>query len=86
MGKMKDKYIDEINEPNHDQFNADYEDYCKCNPDCGCKSIIQDESQAQHDAWWNNLTNEQKETLCNNQEELFELIIEEMNHDLSFGK
>ena len=50
------------------------------------KSISQRESEAQHDAWWNSLTNEQKEELYNNQEEANRLSIEEMNHDLGFGK
>ena len=50
------------------------------------KSISQKESQANHDAWWSSLTDEQKEQLYNDKAEVDELSIEEMNHDLSFGK
>ena len=42
--------------------------------------ITLEESQANHDAWWNSLTEEQKQQLYNNQEEAFKLTIEEMNN------
>ena len=45
------------------------------------KPITMEETQAQHDAWWNSLTGEQKQQLYNDQEELFKLTIEEMNHE-----
>ena len=45
------------------------------------ESITQEEIQAQHDAWWNSLTDEQKQQLYNDQEELFKLTIEEMNDE-----
>jgi len=45
------------------------------------KSISQEESQANHDAWWASLTDEQKQQLYINQEEAFKLTIEEMNND-----
>ena len=52
--------------------------------------ITQEEAQANHDAWWSSLTDEQKQQLCEEQKamekERIELSIEEMNHDLSFGK
>ena len=48
--------------------------------------ITQEEVQAEHDAWWNSLTDEQKQQLYDDKEKAFELSIEEMNHDLSFGK
>ena len=41
----------------------------------------QEEVQSEHDAWWNSLTDEQKQQLYNDQEELFKLTIEEMNHE-----
>ena len=46
----------------------------------------QEDKESEHDAWWNSLTDEQKQQLYNDQEKVFELSIEEMNHDLSFGK
>ena len=45
------------------------------------KPITMEETQAQHDAWWNSLTEEQKQQLYNDQEELFKLTIEEINHE-----
>ena len=45
------------------------------------KPVTQEEKQSQHDAWWNSLTEEQKQQLYNDQEELFKLTIEEMNHE-----
>ena len=50
------------------------------------KSISQKESQANHDAWWDSLTDEQKQQLYNDKAEVDELSMEEMNNDLSFGK
>ena len=41
--------------------------------------ITQKEAQANHDAWWNSLTDEQKQQLYDNQEKAFELTIEEIN-------
>ena len=36
--------------------------------ECDDKPISQEESQANHDAWWNSLTDEQKQQLYDNQE------------------
>ena len=63
----------------------------KCNGNCdecqcGGKPATQEEVQANHDAWWDSLTDEQKQQLYNDKAEVDELSIEEMNHDLSFGK
>jgi len=67
---------------------SELEENCDCNDDCPCKGepATQEEVQAQHDAWWNSLTNEQKQQMYDSKEALFELSVEEMNHDLSFGK
>jgi len=88
MGKMKEKFMEEqehlIREAVEAFMDDDYqleEYYASLG-----KTISQRESEAQHDAWWNSLTNEQKEELYNNQEESNRLSIEEMNQDLSFGK
>ncbi len=42
--------------------------------------VTQEESQANHDAWWSSLTDEQKQQLYDNQEKAFELTIEEINY------
>ena len=61
---------------------------CDCIEDCPCNedSVTQEESQSNHDAWWASLTDEQKQQLYNDKAEVDELSIEEMNHDLNFGK
>ena len=42
--------------------------------------VTQEEAQANHDAWWSSLTDEQKQQLYDNQEKAFELTIEEINN------
>ena len=72
---------------NIEMSDAEYQDWLHSQEQ---KSVTQEEVQAQHDAWWNSLTNEQKQQLFEEHEEMekerIELSIEEMNHDLSFGK
>ena len=77
MGKMKQQLEKFYNE-NPDMSDAEYQDWLHTQ---GQKSVTQEEVQAQHDAWWNSLTEEQKQQLYNDQEELFKLTIEEMNHE-----
>ena len=40
-----------------------------------------EDKTSEHDAWWDSLTEEQKQQLYNDQEELFKLTIDEMNHE-----
>ena len=63
---------------NIEMSDAEYQDWLHSQ---GYKSVTQEEKQSQHDAWWNSLTEEQKQQLYNDQEELFKLTIEEMNHE-----
>ena len=91
MGKMKDKFTEEqerlVNEAVEAFMDDDYQyqEYLNSlaermgysNP----KPVTMEETQAQHDAWWNSLTEEQKQQLYNDQEELFKLTIEEMNDE-----
>ena len=77
MGKMKQQLEKFYNE-NPDMSDAEYQDWLHSQ---GYKSVTQEEKQSQHDAWWNSLTEEQKQQLYNDQEELFKLTIEEMNHE-----
>ena len=58
--------------------DAEYQDWLHSQKS---KSVTQEEKQSQHDTWWNSLTEEQKQQLYNDQEELFKLTIEEMNHE-----
>ena len=63
---------------NIEMSDAEYQDWLHSQEQ---KSATQEEVQAQHDAWWNSLTEEQKQQLYNDQEELFKLTIEEINHE-----
>ena len=63
---------------NIEMSDAEYQDWLHSQ---GQKSATQEEIQAEHDAWWDSLTDEQKQQLYNDQEELFKLTIEEMNHE-----
>ena len=77
MGKMKQEF-EKFYSENPDMSDAEYQDWLHSQEQ---KSVTQEEVQAQHDAWWNSLTDEQKQQLYNDQEELFKLTIEEINHE-----
>ena len=78
MGKMKDKFTEEqerlVNEAVEAFIDDDYQyqeylntlaesmGYSKFKP------VTMEETQAQHDAWWNSLTEEQKQKLYSDQE------------------
>ena len=63
---------------NIEMSDAEYQDWLHSQKS---KSVTQEEKQSQHDDWWNSLTEEQKQQLYNDQEELFKLTIEEINHE-----
>ena len=44
------------------------------------KPVTMEEMNRNWDDWWNSLTEEQKQQLYNDQEELFKLTIEEIDH------
>ena len=91
MGKMKDKFLEEqerlVNEA-VDAFMDDdyqYQEYLNSLAERmgygKSKPVTMEETQSNHDAWWDSLTEEQKQQLYNDQEELFKLTIEEMNNE-----
>mgnify|MGYP003649717746 CR=1 FL=1 len=88
MGKMKEKFMEEQEQLIREAVEAfvdddwQYQEYLITQG----KAISQKESQANHDAWWDSLTDEQKQQLYNDKAEVDELSMEEMNNDLSFGK
>ena len=86
MGKMKELFIQQMNE-NPDMSDAEYQDWLHSQE---YQSATMEDTIAEHDAWWNSLTDEEKQKLFEEQEamekEHIELSIEEMNHDLNFGK
>ena len=71
MGKMKEKFMEEQEQLIREAVEAfvdddwQYQEYLNT---LG-KSISQKESQANHDAWWASLTDEQKQQLYNDKEE-----------------
>jgi len=50
---------------NIEMSDAEYQDWLHSQ---GAKPVTQEEVQAQHDAWWNSLTKEQKQNLYEEQE------------------
>ena len=93
MGKMKELFIQQMNERIADMSDAEYQDHLHSaardtytDTDENGEPATQEQEESEHDAWWNSLTDEQKQQLYDGQEAVFELSIEEMNHDLSFGK
>ena len=80
MGKMKELFIQQMNEQIADMSDVEYQDWLNSQ-----EPATQEHKESEHDAWWNSLTEEQKQQLYNDQEKVFELSIEEMNHDLGFG-
>ena len=83
---MKEIFNHYFNE-HPDASDAEYQDWLHSN---GLTTATQHDKESEHDAWWNSLTNHQKQQLFEGQEAMeknrIELSIEEMNHDLSFGK
>jgi hypothetical protein len=81
MGKMKEAFVNFMNGQAADMSDAEYQDWLNSQ-----EPATQEDKESEHDAWWNSLTDEQKQQLYDDKEEAFRLSIEEMNHDLSFGK
>ena len=68
---MKEKFMEEQEQLIREAVEAFIDDdwqYQEYLDEIG-KSISQKESQANHDAWWSSLTDEQKEQLYNDKEE-----------------
>ena len=86
---MKEKFLEDQEKAIKDALDAFHDDdyqleeyYASLQPgEAEFTAASQEEVQAEHDAWWNSLTDEQKQQLYNDQEELFKLTIEEMNHE-----
>ena len=84
---MKELFIQQRDEEISNISDAEYQDWLRNEaPFISQESATQEDKESEHDAWWNSLTDEQKQQLYNDKEKAFELSVEEMNHDLSFGK
>ena len=81
---MKEEFMKMQTEGYFDNMSdAEYQDWRRAQEQ---PPVTQEDKESEHDAWWNSLTDEQKQQLYDDKEEAFRLSIEEMNHDLSFGK
>ena len=78
---MKEVFTQQMEDEIIGMSDAEYQDWRNSQ-----EPATQEEVEINHNDWWDSLTNEQKQQLYDSKEELFELTIEEMNHDLSFGK
>ena len=84
MGKMKELFMKQMDEQITDMSDTEYqewlalqdEDYQLYN-----NPAAQAEVESEHDAWWNSLTDKQKQQLYDGQEEVFKLSIEEINYE-----
>ena len=73
---MKELFIQQMNERTADMSDAEYQDWLNSQ-----EPATQEQKESDHDAWWNSLTDEQKQQLYDGQEAVFELSIEEMNYN-----
>ena len=91
MGKMKNKFMEEQEKLVNDAVDAfadddylyqEYLNMLSLRMGHGTpKPVTMEDTISEHDAWWDSLTEEQKQQLYNDQEELFKLTIEEMNDE-----
>ena len=93
MGKMKEIFTQQMEDEIIGMSDAEYQDYLHSaardtytDTDENGEPATQEQVESEYDAWWNSLTDEQKQQLYDGQEAVFELSIEEMNHDFGFGK
>ena len=63
MGKIKELYTRYLEEQGNDDHLDDEYHYEKWLKEQGYKSPTMDEVQANHDAWWDSLTDKQKQKL-----------------------
>jgi phosphoenolpyruvate-protein kinase (PTS system EI component) len=66
MGKMKEKFLEDQEKAIQDAIDAFMDDDYQLEE--YYTSLKQEEVQANHDAWWNSLTEEQKQKLYEEQE------------------
>ena len=66
MGKMKEKFLEDQEKAIEDAIDAFMDDDYQLEE--YYTSLKQEEVQANHDAWWNSLTEEQKQKLYEEQE------------------
>ena len=90
---MKEIFTQQMEDEIIGMSDAEYQDHLHSaardtytDTDENGEPVTQEQVESEHDAWWNSLTDKQKQQLYDDKEKAFELSVEEMNHDLSFGK
>ena len=73
---MKEVFTQQMEDEIIGMSDAEYQDWRKSQ-----EPATQEQKESDHDAWWNSLTDEQKQQLYDGQEAVFELSIEEMNYN-----
>ena len=85
MGRMKEKFLDEQQRRDAEMQNQYLDDdYC-CNQQCGCHEENEaNANAADYDAWWDSLTDDQKEQLFKDRAASEKEMIDQMinNEDL----
>ena len=66
MGKMKEAFVNFMNGQAADMSDAEYQDWLNSQ-----EPATQEDKESEHDAWWNSLTDEQKQQLYDDKEEAF---------------
>ena len=85
---MKELYMQQMDEQIAGMSDAEYQHMLDSaardtytDTDGDGEPATQEDKESEHDAWWNSLTDEQKQQLYNDQEEAFKLTIEEINYE-----
>ena len=81
---MKEIFTQQMEDEIIGMSDSEYQDWRNSQ-----EPATQEQVESEHDAWWNSLTDKQKQQLFKEQEavekERIELSIEEMNHDFGLG-
>ena len=86
MGRMKEKFLDEQQRRDAEMQNQYLDDgYC-CGQQCGCHEENEANANAvEYDAWWDSLTDDQKEQLFKDQDASEREMLEQITDNDFFG-
>ena len=86
MGRMKEKFLDEQQRRDAEMQNQYLDDdYC-CGQQCGCHEENEaNANAAEYDAWWDSLTDDQKEQLFKDQDASEREMLDQIADEDFFG-
>ena len=86
MGRMKEKFMDEQQRRDAEIQNQYLDDdYC-CDQQCGCHEENETNANAaEYDAWWDSLTDDQKEQLFKDRDASEREILDQIADEDFFG-